>query len=108
MTMDAGDAVIFVPARTIIGGDEMRVGLVLARPWNDAAGIVAMIDLRRCQRASEHNSKKRKHKAHGECLRNDAKWHDAKSRCSLNFRPGAAKRHALTMTWIAGECCTSA
>src|ERR1700730_16440866 len=44
--VDAGDAVILVPAGAIIGGDLLRHGLVLARPRDDPAGVVAVIDLR--------------------------------------------------------------
>src|SRR5262249_45714898 len=41
----AGDAVIFVPPRAVGGGDLLRDRLVLARPGNDAPGVVGVIDV---------------------------------------------------------------
>src|ERR1700738_3072086 len=46
MRVHAGDAVIFVPARAVSGGYLRRRGLVLARPGDDPAGVVAVINLR--------------------------------------------------------------
>src|SRR5262249_15159681 len=45
LPVHAGDAVVLVPARAIGGGQLLRHGLVLARPRDDAAGVVAVIDI---------------------------------------------------------------
>src|SRR5262245_5564769 len=54
--MHAGDAVVLVPARAIGGGDLLRDGLVLARPRNDAAGVVGVVDLRAGGSAQQQNA----------------------------------------------------
>src|SRR5262249_56940728 len=45
LPVHAGDAVVLVPARAIGGGQLLRHGLVLARPRDDAAGVIAVIDI---------------------------------------------------------------
>src|SRR5689334_1736390 len=67
----AGDAVIFVPTRAIESGNLVRHGLVLARPWNDAARVVAAVDLRLrgYSRRAQHENQDRHYCAHQPCSR---------------------------------------
>jgi hypothetical protein len=65
MRVHAGDAIIFVPARAISGCYLRRCGLVLARPGDDPAGVVAVINLRVGARGShQQDDKHRQQHAH--------------------------------------------
>jgi hypothetical protein len=65
MRVHAGDAIIFVPARAVSGCYLRRCGLVLARPGDDPAGIVAVINLRVGARGShQQDDKHRQQHAH--------------------------------------------
>src|SRR5262249_1802160 len=100
--MHAGDAVILIPARAVLGGNEMRIRLVLAGPRNDAAGIVAVPDLRRRQRAHEHESKERNHQPHGAGLRR------TRSPLQPKLRWGPCKGAPAIPHANAGKCGSSA
>ena len=52
--MDADDAVIFLPARAVFGRDLIGPDLIVGRPWDAAASIIAAHLCNLCMGADAH------------------------------------------------------